>query len=103
MLIAIRKSTGRVIEMQSHATTGTLIDNAVIAGIDASDVEEREVTLDEYTVIMSAQDDRTYAEKRRVEYPPMADYLDGIAKGDQTQINAYIAACLAVKAKYPKP
>ena len=45
----------------------------------------------------------TYAEKRAAEYPPMADYLDGVVKGDQAQIDAYIAACLAVKAKYPKP
>ncbi len=45
----------------------------------------------------------TYAEKREAEYPPMADYLDGVVKGDQAQIDAYIAACQAVKAKYPKP
>ena len=45
----------------------------------------------------------TYAQKRIAEYPPMADYLDGVVKGDQAQIDAYIAACLAVKAKYPKP
>ena len=44
----------------------------------------------------------TYAQKRAAEYPPMADYLDGIVKGNQAQIDAYIAACLAVKAKYPK-
>jgi hypothetical protein len=44
----------------------------------------------------------TYAQKRAAEYPPMADYLDGIAKGDQAQVDAYVAACLAVKAKYPK-
>lgn len=45
----------------------------------------------------------TYKQKRDAEYPPMADYLDGIVKGDTAQVNAYIAACLAVKAKYPKP
>lgn len=44
----------------------------------------------------------TYVEKRAMEYPPMADYLDGVVKGDQAQIDNYIAACLAVKAKYPK-
>jgi hypothetical protein len=44
----------------------------------------------------------TYAQKRAAEYPPMSDYLDGIAKGDTAQVNTYIAACLAVKAKYPK-
>jgi len=40
---------------------------------------------------------------RAAEYPPMADYLDGIVKGDDAQVQAYIDACLAVKAKYPKP
>lgn len=43
-----------------------------------------------------------YAIKRAAEYPSMADYLDGIVKGDQAQIDKYIADCLAVKAKYPK-
>jgi hypothetical protein len=45
----------------------------------------------------------TYAEKRAREYPPITDYIDGVVKGDQDQIDAYIDACLAVKAKYPKP
>ena len=44
-----------------------------------------------------------YIINRAAEYPPMTDYLDGVVKGDQAQIDAYIAACLAVKAKYPKP
>lgn len=44
-----------------------------------------------------------YQRLRAAEYPPMADYLDGIVKGDQAQVQAYIDACLAVKAKYPKP
>ena len=42
-------------------------------------------------------------ELRANEYPPMSDYLDGIVKGDQAQVDKYIADCLAVKAKYPKP
>lgn len=45
----------------------------------------------------------TYAMRRQVEYPPYTDYLDGLVKGDQAQMQAYIDACLAVKAKYPKP
>jgi hypothetical protein len=44
----------------------------------------------------------TYQQLRAAEYPPYADYLDGIVKGDQAQVQAYIDACLAVKAKYPK-
>ena len=43
-----------------------------------------------------------YADKRRAEYPPFTDYLDAMVKDDQAGIAAYIAACQAVKAKYPK-
>ena len=41
-------------------------------------------------------------ENRANKYPDFKDYLDGIVKGDQAQIDKYIANCLAVKAKYPK-
>lgn len=44
-----------------------------------------------------------YQRQRSVEYPDFREYLDGIVKGDQNQIDAYTAACLAVKEKYPKP
>jgi hypothetical protein len=52
---------------------------------------------------LQAEYDATeYQRKRAAEYPPMTDYLDAVVKGDQAQIDAYVAACLAVKAKYPK-
>lgn len=44
-----------------------------------------------------------YQRQRAKEYPPITDYLDGLVKGDQEQIQAYIDACLAVKTKFPKP
>ncbi|WBF78178.1 hypothetical protein MEP402_gp58 [Methylophilales phage MEP402] len=47
-------------------------------------------------------DPNAYKYKRAKEYPPMADYLDGIVKGDDAQVQKYIDDCLAVKAKYPK-
>ena len=40
--------------------------------------------------------------KRANEYPDFKEYLDGIVKGDNAQIQKYINDCLAVKAKYPK-
>lgn len=43
-----------------------------------------------------------YKGKRAAEYPPMADYMDAVVKGDVAQQQAYIDACLAVKIKYPK-
>jgi hypothetical protein len=44
----------------------------------------------------------TYAQKRAIAYPSVNDYLDGIVKGDAAQVQAYIDACLAVKAQIPK-
>lgn len=44
----------------------------------------------------------TYQELRAAAYPPITDYLDGIVKGDTEQVAAYVAACLAVKALFPK-
>jgi len=46
---------------------------------------------------------KAYQRNRAKEYPPITDYLDGVVKGNQAQIDAYIAACQAVKTKYPKP
>lgn len=44
-----------------------------------------------------------YIDYRRNEYPPIVNYIDGVVKGDQAQIQKYIDDCNAVKAKYPKP
>jgi hypothetical protein len=59
--------------------------------------------LAEVARIQSEYDALQYKRSRSVEYPDFKDYLDGIVKNDQAQIDAYIAACLAVKVKYPKP
>lgn len=48
-------------------------------------------------------DPLAYQAQRAAAYPPITDYIDGIVKGDTAQVQAYIAACLAVKLKYPKP
>lgn len=43
-----------------------------------------------------------YKRDRVKEYPDFREYLDGIVKGDNAQVQKYINDCLAVKAKYPK-
>jgi hypothetical protein len=43
-----------------------------------------------------------YKRQRANEYPDFKEYLDGIVKGDDAQIQKYINDCLEVKAKYPK-
>jgi hypothetical protein len=52
--------------------------------------------------LIAEYDSKEYQRDRAKEYPDFKDYLDGIVKGDQAQIDKYIADCLAVKAKYPK-
>lgn len=53
--------------------------------------------------VMAERKATKYLALREAEYPPMTDYLDAVVKGDQAQIDAYIAACKKVKLKYPKP
>ena len=67
----------------------------------AFDVNGNQVEID-MGAVNAWVDPDAYKSKRAAEYPPMADYLDGVVKGDQAQIDKYIADCQAVKAKYPK-
>lgn len=61
----------------------------------------------EVTAAMAAVDAEyernEYQRQRAAEYPPIEDYIDGVVKGDQAQIQAYIDTCLMIKRKYPKP
>ena len=76
-------------------------------GLNWLDEEQTQPTeeqcLAEAAKLQAAYDALEYQRQRAPEYPPITDYLDGIAKGDKVQVDAYIAACQAVKTKYPKP
>jgi len=73
----------------------------VIHGDVAYDADGNEVAYDKVAV-QAYVDAHAYIAKRALEYPAITDYIDGVVKGDQAQIDKYIADCLAVKAKYPK-
>ena len=77
------------------------------AGLNWLDEQQTQPTEEECAAeasrLQADYDALEYKRLRAPEYPPIADYLDGIVKGDQEQLDAYIAACQAVKAKYPKP
>jgi hypothetical protein len=88
--------------MNLHDAIRTLHPNVItINGEDAFDVDGNQITYDKQSAL-SLVEQNAYKAKRAAEYPDFRDYLDGIVKGDQEQINAYIAACNAVKNKYPK-
>ena len=67
----------------------------------AFDAQGNQVTIN-MDLVNAWQDPEAYIAKRKAEYPAITDYIDGVVKGDQAQIDKYIADCLAVKAKYPK-
>jgi hypothetical protein len=88
--------------MNKHsAIYATHPDAKAIRGNDAFDIDGNPVQYDE-AVVQAYIDANAYIAKRQAEYPPITDYLDGIVKGNQAQIDKYIADCLAVKTKYPK-
>jgi len=72
-----------------------------IRGDVAYDADGNEVAYDK-AAVQAYVDAHAYIAKRAAEYPPITDYIDGVVKGDQAQIDKYIADCLAVKVKYPK-
>jgi hypothetical protein len=71
------------------------------SGDEAFDVNGNNVEYDK-ALVQAYIDANAYKEKRASEYPDFKEYLDGVVKGDQAQIQAYIDACQAVKNKYPK-
>ena len=87
----------------NHKAIRALYSNVVTIddGAGAFDAQGNQVTID-MDAVNAWTDPEAYKAQRQREYPPMTDYLDGIAKGDQAQINKYIADCLAVKERYPK-
>lgn len=81
-----------------------IIEDGVLTWLSAEVVQPTQQQVDaEVARIQAIFDAEAYKDKRVAEYPPITDYIDGVVKGDQAQIDAYIAACQAVKAKYPKP
>ena len=71
--------------------------------LDTEQTQPTEEEIQAEIVRLQAEyDAKEYQRKRAAEYPSITDYIDGVVKGDQAQIQAYIDACLAVKAKYPK-
>lgn len=76
-----------------------ILENGVVRDATPEEIAQREADAAAHLEEAKTQ----YQRNRAAEYPPITDYIDGVVKGDQAQVQAYIDACLAVKAKYPKP
>jgi len=89
--------------MNRHEAIYKLYPNVITINNEVPyDANDNVVTIDENAVIVE-MDKVAYIARREAEYPDFKEYLDGIVKGDQAQIDKYIADCQAVKTKYPKP
>lgn len=94
-LNSLRPSSGWILDGNDYSN---------IQWLDDKNKQPTQAEIDaEIARLQAIENANKYQRQRAVEYPPMTDYLDAIVKGDQAQIDKYIADCLAVKAKYPKP
>jgi len=73
-----------------------------VKGFTDAEIAAAEASLDIASLDKQAALELCYMQ-RAAAYPPQSDYLDAVVKGDTVAQQAYIDACLAVKAKYPKP
>ena len=79
------------------------------SGLNWLDTEQTKPTAAEINTeierLKAAELVKYYQQPRQQEYPPLADLADAMywqSQGDDTKMTAYIAACDAVKTKYPK-
>jgi hypothetical protein len=83
MRICMQRSTGKLIEMQSLATAGTLIENARRAGYDQEDLDEHEGTPEELHRLL-AQD------ARRALRPTLNDVISVLSPGQREQLEQLV-------------
>ena len=85
-----------------HSWQGYLLKVAALTELEfdnaATELPKGDYSADKLAVLNEA-----VHQQRREAYPPIEDYLDGIAKGDDDQVAAYKAKCLEVKKQYPLP
>ena len=85
----------------AHAYAIADLDRVIIPD-NFIEISEQEAIAAGKALEQALEDALPKDEKRKLAYPPIEDYLDGVVKGDSAQIEKYIADCLAVKEKYPK-
>ena len=95
-----------IFSLNSNARVGVKkdddIDNCVITWKEGTPEISKADIQTEIDRLQAEYDAQDYARKRKGAYPDIYDYMDGIVKNDQTQIDKYIADSQAVKARYKK-
>lgn len=93
-----------VVDVNGAFTGAYTLSNVV--WLDAHQTMPSKEEFDEmYEAVRADAIANNYQRKRSSEYPPLTDLADALyhqANGDNTKMEAYLAACEAVKQKYPK-
>ena len=90
----------------THGNVVSIIGDRCI-DLDGNLVEINETLVHNETIRLQAELQKVKYKLDRIgEYPPLQDLADALywqSKGDNSKMEAYVAACEAVKEKYPKP
>jgi hypothetical protein len=99
----IRKYLNKEVDFTKDVILQDDGDGAYIKEWNVAEVQPTEEQLNAFESEADAVEalNQVYA-NRKAEYPDIYDYMDGIVKSDQAQIDKYIADCQAVKDKYSK-
>jgi hypothetical protein len=85
-----------------HSWQGYLLEVGGLTEVEF-DRAAAELPTGDYSADKLAMLTEAVHQERRAAYPPIEDYIDGVVKGDDAQVAAYKAKCLAVKKSYPLP
>ena len=96
----IAKSIQAINEQAEFYITNENIDT--IQWLNGTTPIAKQTILNKQKELQTEYEAKQYQRNRAKEYPDFKEYLDGIVKGDDAQIQKYINDCLAVKTKYPK-
>ena len=92
---------------RAYPNAVTIDDGAGAFDADGNQIELDQALVDAAAAELAAEAAATaYQRQRQPEYPPITDLADALYwsnQGDNSKLDAYYAACAAVKAKYPKP
>jgi len=92
---------------RAYSNAVTIDDSTGAFDADGNKIELDQTLVDAAAAELAAEAAATqYQRDRQPEYPSVADLADALYwsnQGDNTKLDAYYAACAAVKAKYPKP
>jgi len=87
---------------------GNTLDDLVVTNQETGEPFEFDQALAQsaWNAIAATAAATAYQRQRQPEYPPVTELADALywaSEGDTSKLDAYYAACAAVKAKYPKP